>query len=129
MTTARDPSVDHLIELLAPLGTATAKRMFGGWGIYLGGRMVGLVTGETAYLKTDPDTRAAFAAEGSVPFAYRGGGRMVETSYWSVPAAAMDSTDAMRPWAQRALDAALRKAQAKPVRKRKPKKTAPAALN
>jgi DNA transformation protein len=30
-------------------------------------------------------------------------------SYWSVPAEAMDSPQAMRPWAQLALDAALRK--------------------
>ena len=27
--------VDHALELLAPLGAARARRMFGGWGVYL----------------------------------------------------------------------------------------------
>ena len=72
----------------------------------------------TVYLKTDAQTRAGFKAAGSVPFAFKRGKREVETSYWSAPEAAMDSPAAMRPWARLALEAARRKAAAKPARRR-----------
>ena len=82
--------------------------------------MFGLVADETLYLKTDDATRAEFETAGSTPFVFesKSKGKTVTTSYWSVPAEAMDAPDAMRPWAQRALDAAHRKAVAKPKRKR-----------
>lgn len=113
-----DPFVDYLLELLAPLGEARARRMFGGWGVYLDEVMVGLVAGEALYLKTDARTRDAFAAAGCAPFVYRSRDRTIPMSYWSLPEAALDSADAMRPWALLALEAARRKAVAKPVRKR-----------
>lgn len=113
-----DPDVEHLLELLAPLGEASARRMFGGWGAYVDGVIVGLVTGGTVYLKTDAQTRSSFEAAGSVPFTFNRGKREVETSYWSAPEAAMDSPTAMRPWARRALEAACRKTDAKPARRR-----------
>lgn len=116
----RDPFVDYLLELLAPLGEATARRMFGGWGVYVDGVMVGLVAGEAAYLKTDAHTRDVFAATGSKPFVFMAAkrARTIATSYWSVPEAALDSAEAMRPWASLALEAARRKPVAKSRRRR-----------
>lgn len=109
--------VDYLLELLQPLESVDAARMFGAWGIRAGGIMIGLVAGETVYLKVDERTRPTFEAVGSVPFVFAMKDRSVTTSYWSVPDEAMDSSTAMSPWARLALDAALRKAAAKPVRK------------
>ena len=108
-----DPDVDYLLELLAPLGAATAHRMFGGWGMYLDGVMIGLVMRGAAYLKADALTVDAFTAAGSVPFVFQLKDRTVSTSYWSLPEASLDSSDAIRPWVQRALDAARRKAPAR----------------
>ncbi len=115
---ARDPFIDYLAELLAPNGTVTARRMFGGWGIYLDAVMIGLVADEGLYLKADEQTRSRFEAAGSGPFAFDSKGKRITTSYWSAPDEAMDSPDAMRPWAQLALEAALRKPALKPSRKR-----------
>jgi DNA transformation protein len=112
----RDPVLDHLLELLAPLGTATARRMFGGWGVYLDGEIVVLFARGVAYAKTDAQTWADFAAAGSAPFVFEGRGRRVETSYWSLPETALDSSEALRPWAQRALAAARRKPAARRAR-------------
>jgi DNA transformation protein len=42
----------------------------------------------------------------------------VPMSYWSVPEAALDSAEAMQPWARLALEAAARAATAKPARGR-----------
>jgi DNA transformation protein len=112
----RDPVLNHLLELLAPLGAATARRMFGGWGVYLDGEIVVLFARGVAYAKTDAQTWADFAAAGSAPFVFEGRGRTVETSYWSLPETALDSSEALRPWAQRALAAARRKPAARRAR-------------
>lgn len=114
---ARDPQIDHVIELLSPSGVAAARRLFGGWGIYLDGVIVGLVADDTLYLKADALTQARFVTAGSTPFAFDGRGKRVTTSYWSVPDEAMDSAEAMQPWAALAREAALRKAAMKPVRR------------
>jgi len=114
----RDPLVEYLLELLAPLGRVDARRMFGGWGVYADGIMIGLVAGEALHLKVDTQTRASFEAAGSAPFVYASKSKTITMSYWSLPDEALDSPEAMQPWAQLALDAALRKAAAKPVRKR-----------
>jgi len=114
----RDPLVEYLLELLAPLGRVDARPMFGGWGVYADGVIFGLVAGEALHLKVDAQTRAKFEAAGGAPFVFASKSKTVETSYWSLPDAALDSPEAMQPWARMALDAALRKAAAKPVRKR-----------
>jgi len=115
---SRDPAVDHLLELLAPMGEAAARRMFGGWGIYVDGLMIALFADGVTHLKVDDFTRAAFEAAGSTPFVYRSKDRTITTSYWSLPEAALDSSEALQPWALRALQAAQRKAQ-KPTGSRK----------
>lgn len=115
----QDPFIAHLSELLSSLGSISARRMFGGWGLYVDGLMIGLVAEETFYLKTDAQNRPEFEQAGSAPFVFAGRGRIVETSYWSAPEAAMDAADAMRPWALSALAAARRKPAAKPKRKKK----------
>ncbi len=120
---AQDPFVAYLLELLSPLGESSARRMFGGWGLYLDGTMIGLVAEETFYLKTDDQTRGAFEAAGAAPFVFEARKRTktIVTGYWSAPEQALDAPDAMRPWAQLALDAALRKAaKTKPKAKTKP---------
>ena len=53
----RDPFVDHVLELLEPLGTMRARSMFGGFGIFHVDRMIALVADDRLYLKTDSDTR------------------------------------------------------------------------
>jgi DNA transformation protein len=95
--------------------------MFGGWGLYQGGRMFGLIIEDRLYLKTDDTTRAAFESAGGEPFVYDpGNGRKpVAMSYWSPPPDAADDAHALLPWARRAVDAALRAAQKKPARKKK----------
>ena len=106
---------DYFKEILSGVGAVQARRMFGGQGLYAAGLMFALVIDGELYLKTDEENRPAFAAAGCSAWRYAGKGRLVETSYWSVPAEAMDDREAMTPWARLALDAAGRKAVAKPA--------------
>ena len=109
--------LEHLHELLSPLGRCTTRAMFGGHGVYLDGSIVGIVIDGALYLKVDGESEAAFRAAGSTPFTYTATARPIEMSYWSVPEEALESREAMRPWAQRALAAALRKEQARARKK------------
>ena len=113
----RDALVEHCLELLSPLGNASAQRMFGGHGLRIDGVFMALITGERLYLKADAQSRPQFEAAGCEAFSYQAKGRKrVALSYWSVPPQALDSPEAMRPWARLALDAALRARTAAPRR-------------
>lgn len=115
---AHDTDIAWFRELLASLGRVEARRMFGGTGLYAGGTIVALEIEGTLYLKTDATTRDRFRDAGGRPFVYDNSKRAVETSYWTPPDEAMDSAEAMRPWASLAQEAAQRAAAAKPARKK-----------
>lgn len=108
--------VDLCLELLSGSrpGSARARRMFGGHGLYVDGLFVAILSDEQLYLKADEATRAEFEAAGCQPFRYaKSGGETVVMSYWTAPEQAMDSPEAMAPWLRLALASALRAAAAK----------------
>ena len=99
---------DYLVELLEPLGRVKAKRMFGGFGLYLDGLMFALITDDTLYLKADAGNRAAFAARAMPPFEYVRQGKVVTLSYLAAPAEALEEPDDLVALARLAFAAALR---------------------
>ncbi len=101
------PYVDHCVELLSASGAVRARRMFGGWGLYLDELFVALILNEQLYLKVGATNREAFAAEGCAPFVYEAAGKQVSLGFWSAPAEAMDSPTLMAPWVRLAQQAAL----------------------
>ena len=108
-----DAFLDYLHDLFAEVGPIDLRPMFGGHGLYLDGTIIGIVLAETLYLKTDAATRPHFEAAGCAPCVFDLKGRALTMSYWTVPAEALDSSQALRPWAELAHAAALRKAAAK----------------
>jgi DNA transformation protein len=126
----QDSFVQYTVELLEPLGPVQARAMFGGWGLYYGGMMFGLIAEGRLYLKTDEENRPAFEAAGGEPFVYDSGkGKPpVAMSYWTPPTDASDDAHALLPWARRAVEAAQRAQAKKATVKKKPaakKKAAP----
>jgi DNA transformation protein len=111
-------------EQLAPLGHVTTRRMFSGAGLYCDGVIFALILRGALYFKVDDVDRAAYEAEGLVPFSYEAEGRTVEIgSYWRVPERLFDDPDEMVEWARAALAAGRRAAagkRRKPVAKPKP---------
>lgn len=111
--------VIHLLDLLDSYENVTARRMFGGHGVYRDGRMFGLVADGVFYLKTDGQNRKTFQDAGLEPFQYEGkSGAVVVMSYFRCPDAALENPSAMRFWAESAMAAAGR---APLPRKRSPK--------
>ncbi|XXF79613.1 TfoX/Sxy family protein [Myxococcaceae bacterium GXIMD 01537] len=108
-----DSFVEYQLELLEPLGAVRARGMFGGYGLYLGGRMFALIAEGRLYLKVDDMTRPAFQSAGCEPFVYTGAAKPVAMSYWTPPRDAEDDSLALLPWARRAVEAAQRAAAKK----------------
>lgn len=117
---ATDPFALHCLELLAPLGRPRAKAMFGGVGLYVDDLFIALLADDRLYLKTNAQTQSAFEAAGCEPFRYTmKDGREMTMGYWTAPDEALESPEAMRPWARRAMEAALIAANAKSARPRR----------
>ncbi len=120
--------VTHCLDLLAPVGRCTARRMFGGWGISHQGLTFAIIAdlgiGERLYLKTDAQTSERFEAEGGERFIYTAKGKPMSMGYHTAPEDAMESPALMRPWAHMAWNTAIQAQATKPARKpRKPPKT------
>ncbi|MFQ5776301.1 MAG: TfoX/Sxy family protein [Kiloniellaceae bacterium] len=115
--TAGQAFADQVVARLLPLGPVRARRMFGGWGIFLDDVMFALIASERLYLKVDGQTEARFAAVGAEPFVYHRERKRIAMSYREAPAGALDESEALLPWARLGLEAA-RRARVKRRRKR-----------
>jgi DNA transformation protein len=120
MGTTADAFAAYCTELLAPLGSVRAKRMFGGHGLYVDDLFIAIVADEQLYLKADVVARAAFEAAGCHPFVYNKAAQAVALGYWSAPEEATESPLQMLPWARLAQASALRARAAKLPRTRRP---------
>ncbi len=110
---------DFLIDLFAPFGPVTIKRMFSGFGISVDGINFALALRSGIYLRADARTIARFEAEGCGPFMYQTRARTVTVaSYWQLPERLYDDADELADWARDALAAAQRAALIKPSKKR-----------
>ena len=114
---------NYCCDLLASAGRCIPKRMFGGYAISTDGLTIAVIAnlgdGEKLWLKGDDSTRSRYEAAGCKIFTYTGKGVQRSMNYFNSPEEAMDSPDAMRPWAALALDCALRARAAKTLAKPK----------
>ena len=62
---------DFVLDLLGPLGGVTARRMFGGGGLFRDGLMFAIIDDDTLFMKVDDGNRPAYLAAGARPFTYR----------------------------------------------------------
>lgn len=99
---------DYVTGQMAGLGPVSARRMFGGFGLYLQGRMFALIVDDRLYLKADGASLDDFVCAGSRPFTYQARGRDVALRYYEAPAEVFDEEEVMGEWARRAYAAALR---------------------
>lgn len=100
--------IEHLQEVFALFGPVSARRMFGGYGLYHDGVMFGLVADSTLYLKVDAGNLGDFEQKGLVPFEFSKNGKPVRMSYYQAPEEIMDDLELAAQWARGAHEAALR---------------------
>lgn len=105
--------ISHILELLESFGQVSARRMFGGHGIYRDGLMFGIVMDDTFFLKTDEHNRQSFLDRKLPPFEYKLRGKLQQLSYFAAPEEVFDDSEPMCEWARGAYAAALRAAARK----------------
>jgi DNA transformation protein len=105
--------VSYVIESLRPLGAVSARRMFGGYGVFKDGLMFALVADDQLYLKVDDANRSAYEAAALAPFSYRSKGKAIQLSYHEAPSEGFDDPDVLCAWARDAYAAALRTKRSK----------------
>ncbi|HCO92843.1 MAG TPA: competence protein TfoX [Phycisphaerales bacterium] len=105
-----DEFLDYVIDQLAGWGQVSARKMFGGAGLYCDGAMFGLVADDVAYLKVDDSNREDFVKAGSSAFnPYPEKDKTYIMSYYEIPADVLEDRELLSKWAQRALAVARMK--------------------
>ena len=97
-----------VVDQLEACGPITARRMFGGVGIYSGDLFFAILDNDILYLKVDDSNRADFARVGSGPFRPYGDDSEV-MQYYNVPADVLENADDLARWAVKAIAVARAK--------------------
>ena len=106
--------LDFLLDQLSPLGNVFARRMFGSMGVFLDGRMFGILSRENRfYIKADTQNIEKFLEQGCEPFCYwvsqpSGERKQKQLSYYEVPDSAMEDQDELMLWARLGISASIR---------------------
>ena len=100
--------VTYLLDIMQCIGPASARRMFGGHGIFLNGLMFALVADSTLYLKADKETENDFKERDLEAFTYYKKDKPYRLSYFRAPEEILENNDDMYVWANKAYQVALR---------------------
>lgn len=93
--------LDYIVEQLNRVRPVTARRMFGGAGLYADGLIFGLADDESIYFKVDDVSRAEYEALGRHPF--QPTEKMVSMNYYELPDGVLEDADVLRPWLEKAV--------------------------
>lgn len=121
---------DFVADQLAPLGDVEIKRMFGGLGLYLEGKIFGLIFDDTVFLRVDDASRPDFVKRNMPALRpVRRDPSKVSENYYQLPIEALEDPASLLTWARRAVRASRsmtagarrRAAKARPAKKVAPK--------
>ena len=103
-----DEFLEYVLDQLSQWGNVTARRMFGGVGIYRDGKMFGLIADDIVYLKVDDSNREDFVKAGSSPFKPYPD-KPTSMSYFEAPPNVLDQPEELIKWSERSLSIQLKK--------------------
>ena len=101
----------YVVDLMQIIGPVNARKMFGGYGIFLEGIMFALIANGRLYLKVDKDNQHQFTENELPAFTYNKKGKEYKMSYYLCPEDALEDADIMNTWGNSAYAAALRSAK------------------
>jgi DNA transformation protein and related proteins len=104
-----EAGIETALELFAPMGHLSVRKMFGGAGIYLDGLMFVLIAEGDIYLKADAANLGAFIKANCPPFVFHTkDGKAMEMSYRRMPDDALDDASEALTWGRLGYAAAVR---------------------
>lgn len=93
-----DEFIAYVLDQLSRWGNVTARKMFGGAGLYRDGRMFGLIADDIAYLKADDSSRNKFLDAGSAQFKPYSDKPAV-MPYYEIPPDVLEDPEELIKWA------------------------------
>ncbi len=100
-----DEFMAFVLDQFSGWGGVTARKMFGGAGLFRDGVMFGLIANDVVCLKVDDSNRPDFIRAGSAPFKPYPD-QAASMSYYEVPPEVMEEREILTAWAVRSLDVA-----------------------
>jgi DNA transformation protein len=97
--------LEYVMERLEKLGTVTARKMFGGVGLYFEGTFFALIDDDILYFKVDNHNESEFRKAGMEPF-HPFGLDSYAMRYFSVPDYVLEDEGELHKWAAGAVTAA-----------------------
>ena len=120
----RNEFVEYIIgDQLGEFHGMSSRAMFGGFGIYREGIIIGIVVSDELYLKVDETNRAKYEAMGSAPFEYeKKDGKRMSMSYWKIPAEVIEDRERLCELANNSYEINLKRSLEKSRPKKKPQR-------
>ncbi|HOC70729.1 MAG TPA: TfoX/Sxy family protein [Candidatus Hydrogenedentes bacterium] len=97
-----DEFMAFVLDQFSDWGGVTARKMFGGAGLYRDGIMFGLIADDVVCLKVNDSNRLDFIQAGSAPFKPYPG-QAASMSYYEVPLEVLEDREMLTAWAVRSL--------------------------
>lgn len=102
-----DSYLEFVLERLSIGGQVISKAMFGGYGIYQGDVMFGLVAEGVLYLKVGEPNIKDYIQAGMKPFKYEAkNGKPISMSYWRLPEDILESNEDLLKWMNKSIEVA-----------------------
>jgi DNA transformation protein len=114
--------LEYVLEQLAGLGSVSARRMFGGVGLYSGESFFGLIDDDVLFLRADDVNRPEFVARGMPPFQPFKDKPEFSMSYYQAPADVLEDAEELVRWARASVAVATRQPRKKQPKKKQPRK-------
>ena len=103
-TVRSDSFRDFALEQLREVRDVVCRSMFGGHGLYAGGRFFGIIFQGRLYFKVSEASQDRYTAAGMKPF--KPSAKMTLKSFYELPADVLESTEEITQWAMTAIQAA-----------------------
>jgi DNA transformation protein and related proteins len=104
----------YVSEQLAGLGKVSSKAIFGGIGVFVDERLLGIVIDDKVFLHTDRSNLDDYLSRGMLQFKpYPNAFDHLTTDHHQVPQEVVDDAEQLKEWGRRALIAAVESAKAK----------------
>ncbi|MBK7093001.1 MAG: TfoX/Sxy family protein [bacterium] len=100
--------LEYVLERMGTVGAVTARRMFGGVGIYFDITFFALIDNDTLYFKVNNENRKDYESEQMEPFRPFGEDSY-SMKYYSVPERIIEDNQLLREWMLKAVAAARKK--------------------
>jgi DNA transformation protein len=97
---------EFVLDQLSALPELRLRAMFGGYGLYSGGRFFAILFDGRLYFKVDETNRAAYAGRGMKPFTYTKTKRLLSMRYYEVPPEILEDREQLGVWASQAIQLA-----------------------